>query len=236
MIHSIKGEKMQKFINTFLKIIKYPFGLACLCFAYPLMTGLMHLIFKTFNMNIFLYFLLPIFAMMFIWSMIPSLRGHWLTIFAHEFTHMLAAIITFHKPAGMSIKQDVGGSFSYKGKGNWLITLAPYFFPTFPFLWMLGGLWFQWNHQAVPQWYILTFGGLVGYHIVANFYQIHDQQTDFKKAGFLFSFMIIPALNFIMIGYLWCFVLHGWSGLGIWNKIAFQECNLFFQQMLNKLL
>ena len=64
---------------------------------------------------------------------------------------MLAAILTFHKPKGMSIEQDKGGSFTYEGKGNWLITIAPYFFPTFPLIWMLSSL-FLGQKNNFEQW------------------------------------------------------------------------------------
>ena len=221
---------MQKFMNTFLKYIKYPVAILSVLTFYPMLMALIQMIGKTFSEDIALYFLAPIVGMMVIWGIVPGLNGSALTIFAHEFTHMLAAILTGHKPKGMSIMPDKGGSFSYQGKGNWLITIAPYFFPTFPFLWMLGGLWFKYQGQPFPTWYIMTFGALVGYHIVSNFYQIHSEQTDFKKAGYLFSAMFIPGANILLIGYLWSFVLKGWSGLSDWQQIALQASSQFIKE------
>ena len=222
---------MQNFMNTFLKYIKWPVALLSVFCFYPLSMALIRMITQTFTMEIVLYFLAPLVGIMVIWGIIPGLNGSALTIFAHEFTHMLAAILTGHKPKNMSIMPDKGGSFSYEGKGNWLITIAPYFFPTFPFLWMLGGIWFEYHGQIFPTWYIMTFGFLVGYHIVSNFYQIHSEQTDFKKAGYLFSTMFIPGANILLIGYLWSFVLKGWMGLSDWQRIAFKECTHFAQEV-----
>ena len=74
---------MQNFINSVLKYLKYPLGILCLFFTYPLMAGLFRLIVETFNINIFTYFLLPIFGVMFLWSVIPGLNGSTLTIFGH---------------------------------------------------------------------------------------------------------------------------------------------------------
>ena len=143
---------------------------------------------------------------------------------------MLAALLTGHKPKSMSIRPDEGGSFTYLGKGNWLITISPYFFPTFPFLWMLVGIWFEYHGQVFPSWYTVIFGALVGYHIVSNFYQIHSEQTDFKKAGFLFSALFIPGANVLLIGYLWSFVVKGWAGLSAWQQIALKSCVQFLKE------
>ena len=223
---------MQKFMNSFLKIIKYPIAIISLIAFYPLSNALFSMIGQTFTQQIGLYFLAPVVGMMVLWASVPGLSGSAITIFAHESTHMLAALLTGHKPKSMRIEPDKGGSFTYEGKGNWLITVAPYFFPTFPFLWMLGGLWFEYNNQAFPQWYIFIFGLLVGYHIVANFYQIHSEQTDFKKAGHLFCILFIPGANILLFGYLWSFVLKGWAGLAAWQRFGFQACVQFIRQIL----
>ena len=116
---------MQKYINTFLKIIKYPVALLSALAFYPLLQALVKMIAQTFSQEIALYFLAPIVGVMVIWGIVPGLNGSALTIFAHEFTHMLAALLTFHKPKNMSIMPDKGGSFTYEGKGNWLCRPGP---------------------------------------------------------------------------------------------------------------
>ena len=82
----------------------------------------------------------------------------------------------------------------------------------------------------------MTFGFLVGYHIVSNFYQIHSEQTDFKKAGYLFSLLFIPGANILLMGYLWSFVLKGWAGLSDWQRLAFQKTYLFVKEGISELL
>ena len=51
---------MQNFINSFLKIIKYPVAIFCVLAFYPMSIALVQMIFKTFTMDILLYFLFPI--------------------------------------------------------------------------------------------------------------------------------------------------------------------------------
>ncbi len=223
---------MQDAINWFLKIIKYPLATLCAFFCFPLFKALLSFISHTFSVDLAVYFLLPVIGTVFLWSLVPGLSGSALTIFGHEATHMLAAILTFHKPKGMSIEQDKGGSFTYEGKGNWLITIAPYFFPTFPLLWMLIDLLLG-RHGQFEQWYIIGFGVIVGFHIAANFTQIHSEQTDFKKAGYLFSMLFIPGSNLLLIGYLWGFALKGWSGLGLWHQYISPACQEFIKNILN---
>ena len=145
---------------------------------------------------------------------------------------MVAAVLTFHKPTGMNIVEDKGGSFSYLGKGNWFITIAPYFLPTFPLLWMLVDLFLQQQGQF-ETWYIMSYGFLVGFHISANLTQMHPEQPDFKKAGWWFTILFIPGANLFFVGYLWCFALKGWGGFSIWNHYMFLSCQDFIKDLLS---
>ena len=167
--------------------------------------------------------------------MIAALNGSAMTIFAHEATHMLAALLTFHKPVGMKIEQGVGGSFSYKGKGNWLITVAPYFFPTFPILWMFI-LFFLEQKNPLPNWYLICYGVLVGYSTISNITQIHGEQTDFKKAGFLFCILFLPGVNFLFCGYLWAFAVGGWDKMSLWTNLYLPRCQQFLELTYNEVL
>ena len=55
-------------------------------------------------------------------------------IVAHELTHAFFALITFHKVKHIRVEaDDSGGSMGFEGEGNWLIIIAPYFFPLFGF-------------------------------------------------------------------------------------------------------
>ena len=61
---------------------------------------------------------------------------------AHELTHTLFAFLTLHLVKRVRLNPDgSGGSMAFSGQGNWLITLAPYFFPLFAFLYMLIMPW-----------------------------------------------------------------------------------------------
>ena len=60
-------------------------------------------------------------------------RGRWgrfLIALEHESTHALFALLTFHPIVGFRASLGRGGEVRFIGRGNWLITAAPYFFPT----------------------------------------------------------------------------------------------------------
>ena len=49
-------------------------------------------------------------------------------IIAHELTHSFFALITFHKVEHIRLEPDnSGGEMGFKGEGNWLIIIAPFF-------------------------------------------------------------------------------------------------------------
>ncbi len=88
-------------------------------------------------------FLIGIAIFMVAWrSWLATTRiGNWLIQFEHELTHMIFAILTFHPVIGFRASVARGSHIRFVGEGNWLITAAPYFFPTAAvFLWFFS--WF----------------------------------------------------------------------------------------------
>lgn len=86
-------------------------------------------------------------------------------IVAHELTHAFFALITFHKVKHIRVEaDDSGGSMGFEGEGNWLIIIAPYFFPLFGFFYMLFiSVW----TSFAPMNLILNgiLGYFLGYHM-----------------------------------------------------------------------
>ena len=56
--------------------------------------------------------------------------GSFLSTLEHELTHAIFALATFHRVTGLRATWRSGGQVNFQGTGNWLITVAPYFFPT----------------------------------------------------------------------------------------------------------
>lgn len=140
-------------------------------------------------------------------------------IIAHECTHAFFAILTLHKVTHIKIAEDdSGGDMSFKGKGNWLIVIAPYFFPLFCFCAMIGISIYT---TFAPTNLILNgiLGYFTGYHIDTVVSQIHDKQTDLPKVSYKFCLMFLPGANMWMLGSILAYNSRGWEGIIVYQKL-----------------
>jgi hypothetical protein len=106
----------------------------------------------------------------------------------HELTHVLFALLCFQRPKHMVVTDQRGGEAGFTGSGNFLISLAPYFFPLTAIL-LLGIAaiaampWYTWIV------YLLTFA--LGYHVTVAIAEICIGQTDLSGHGTPFSLTVI---------------------------------------------
>ena len=126
--------------------------------------------------------------------------GSWLYALEHEATHALFALLTFNRVTNLHAGQG-NGSVSYQGTGNWLISLAPYFFPTFcvPVLLML-------QVAVVPArpWLLGVLGFCLAMQLHSTWVETHLQQTDLLRHGRWASVCILPgAVVLGLLAVLW---------------------------------
>jgi hypothetical protein len=78
-------------------------------------------------------------------------------------------------------------------KTNFLIALAPYFFPLYAALvvavYAAGHL--LWNWQAYAPWFHLLLGFTYAFHLTLTFCVLQTRQTDITDQGYLFSATVI---------------------------------------------
>jgi hypothetical protein len=121
---------------------------------------------------------------------------YFLHVLEHELTHALFAVLTLHRVESLHATRGEGGYLQASGQGNWLITLSPYFFPTWCVLPLLLVT------MAKPTWRPWA-EGLLGLalvlHIEGSRREFHPQQTDLRKYH---------------TGVSWVIALGGW-GLGV---------------------
>ena len=223
---------MQHLINGFLKLIKWPLAFLMVLLFVPLLHADITLVQRTINRTLMASFGVPLLGMIALWFVIPGLNGSHFAIFEHEFTHMVAALLTFHRPKSMRIESDKGGSFGFYGEGNWFITLAPYFFPTFPFLIMLSSFFWTLQGRPLPDLFIPVLGMMFGYHLISNAMQIHPEQTDFPKAGWIFSILFLPSANLLTFGIVWAFAARGFRGIEGWGHLIVYQVNLWLDKLI----
>lgn len=153
-------------------------------------------------------------------SMMDSAMRANMQIIAHELTHAFFAWITFHKVKGIHVEQDdSGGAMAFEGKGNWLIIIAPYFFPLFGVMYMLAATIYM---QFAPYNLILSgfLGCFIGYHLDTIGSQINEKQTDLPKVSYKFCAMFLPSANLWAIGSMLAFNSKGWEGIFIYQQLV----------------
>lgn len=116
--------------------------------------------------------------------------------FEHEITHLLFGLLFLKIPKGFKVTMHEGGHIKLSGS-NFLIYLAPYFFPTVSYIILLF-LFF------IPPAYYSIFYGILGaslaFHLVSTWSELHLKQTDLQKSGMIFSFIFLPVANLIFYG------------------------------------
>ena len=206
---------MRILIDRFIELLKWPIALYMLASLPAFIKSL-----YAFNFMSWKYVVLAAGIVMFFISKNMSDAGvkNTIQIIAHEFTHAFFAYLTFHKVTHISIEGDnSGGHMEFKGKGNWLIIIGPYFFPLFCLFCMIGIWVYTW---FAPMNLILNglLGYFLGWHIDAVTSQIHEKQTDLPKVGYKFCLMFLPGANLWMLGTILAFNSRGWEGVYIYQR------------------
>ncbi len=139
----------------------------------------------------------------------------------HEMTHTLFALATLHPVHGMTVNDGGGGSMSFSGGGNWLIALAPYFFPLAAFAMLVLCLFARAAMGYMPEWTYIGLGCAVGYNLLSLVQQVHPEQTDFKVAGYLFTICFLPGANMLSYGTIFSFAERGGRGVLFFYRLVF---------------
>ncbi len=114
-----------------------------------------------------------------------------LYVFGHELTHALWTWLFGGRVK--KFKASASGGQVVVSKSNFLIVLAPYFFPLYAVLvvalFALGHLVFDWSRQVV--WFHLLLGAAYSFHITLTWHILQTRQSDITSQGWLFSAVVI---------------------------------------------
>lgn len=156
--------------------------------------------------------------------------GAFLITLEHESTHALFALLTGHPIVGFRASLGKGGEVRFAGAGNWLITAAPYFFPTAAIILFL--LAFFLPFAALP-WQSFLLGVALAYHVISTWRETHRDQTDLHSLGTTFCWMFLPAANLAVVGLLIAFSHSGSDGMHRWLEYARQPITYASNQFVN---
>jgi branched-subunit amino acid transport protein AzlD len=154
-------------------------------------------------------------AYMALWFLIFKRKevGSYFSTLEHELTHAIFAILTGHAIQRIRVTAHEGGEIVYKGKGNWLITIAPYFFPTVTVLLLSIRLFIEQNY-----WLEMGIGASIAFHITSSYVETHGAQSDLKQAGKFFAFCFLPTANVLTYAFIAVYLQSGWQGLVTGSK------------------
>jgi len=151
--------------------------------------------------------------------------------FEHEFTHLLVGILFFKKPHGFTVSESEGGVVSLYG-GNFLITLAPYFLPTFTYI--LLPFYFIINPKF-HLYYFAVLGFFTSYHILSTMREFSYKQPDIIKSGKVFSTFFLLFANIFVYGFLIAFIIGGFKEVGLFIKTGFFESGNWIMLAIQKI-
>ena len=124
-----------------------------------------------------------------IYLMLP--KPMWIYVFGHELTHALWTWLLGGRVK--KFKATANGGHVVVSKINFVIALAPYFFPLYAALvagvFAIGHLIWDWKNILV--WFHLFVGAAYAFHVTLTWHALQTRQTDVTSQGWLFSAVII---------------------------------------------
>jgi hypothetical protein len=124
-----------------------------------------------------------------VYLMLP--KPMWVYVFGHELTHALWTWILGGEVK--RFKATARGGHVVVTKSNFLIALAPYFFPIYAvavvaLFWTGHQIW-NWRHYLV--WFHLFLGAAYAFHLTLTWHILKADQSDVTEQGYLFSAVVI---------------------------------------------
>ena len=114
-----------------------------------------------------------------------------LYVFGHELTHALWVWLMGGRVSRFKVGRE--GGHILTDKNNFLIALAPYFFPLYVVLlvltFALGHLFFGWERNLL--WLHLLVGAAYAFHVTLTWHILRTRQSDITSQGYLFSAVVI---------------------------------------------
>ena len=214
-------------VNKGINILKYPIAVLALLLSVELFHILYSVVISIYTNPLFYkYFFIGMGIYLLFWLIFFNKNSYWFLTVEHELTHIIFALLTFHKVIDFQASSWRGGYTMFLGNGNWLIFIAPYFFPTFSMIIIL------FIYFSQPQFYpllVALLGYSMVYHVHSTYIETSFHQPDIQEVGLPFAFMFLPSANlFAMIGILSAIPNDGIDFFGIIQYLYDYGIGLFF--------
>jgi hypothetical protein len=115
----------------------------------------------------------------------------WVYVVGHELTH--AVWTWFFGGKVKKFKASSEGGHVIVTKNNFVIALAPYFFPLYAVIvvivFMVGSIIWYWRPYVM--WFHLLLGAAYAFHVTLTWHILKTRQSDITGQGYLFSGVVI---------------------------------------------
>ena len=139
----------------------------------------------------------------------------WIYVFGHELTHALWTWLFGGEVKKMKITS--AGGHVVISKTNFLIALAPYFFPLYVVLVIGGFALGRWLWDWPLVYFHLLVGAAYAFHVTLTLHVLQTRQSDITGQGYLFSAVVIFLGN---AGVLWLGLPLLTAKVGILNSLG----------------
>jgi hypothetical protein len=118
-------------------------------------------------------------------------RPMWIYVAGHELTHAVWTWLFGGRVKRMKVTSQ--GGHVIITKSNFVIALAPYFFPFYA---ALVALMFTaghliWDWRAYAPWFHLLLGAAYAFHVTLTWHVLQTRQSDITEHGYFFSGVVI---------------------------------------------
>jgi hypothetical protein len=123
----------------------------------------------------------------------------WVYVFGHELSHAVWVWLMGGRVTQFRVSRH--GGHVMTDTNNFLIALAPYFFPIYSLIALLifGGLGAFINMEPYARWLFGVLGFTWAFHITFAVWMLWNGQTDLIGHGTFFSMMVIYLINFAVL-------------------------------------
>jgi hypothetical protein len=126
------------------------------------------------------------------------------------------------------MKIGKNGGHVMLSKSNFIISLAPYFFPFYTglviALWVAAGCFL--DLSAYEPWWLAAIGLTWGFHVTFTVYMLSQRQPDVQENGRLFSYVIIYLANLFFVA-LWVVMIGSPTFRGAWEFLNSETCTAY---------
>ena len=113
----------------------------------------------------------------------------WIYVLGHELTHALWTWLFGGQVKKMKVTSS--GGRVVISKTNFLIALAPYFFPLYAVFVVCVFALGHWLWAWPLVWFHLCVGAAYAFHVTLTFHTLQTRQSDITSHGYLFSSVVI---------------------------------------------